>query len=99
MTRRAGALEESEYRRLLAEVGFERIEIEKTRISDAEDARQAAKRRRGGTRAYLRASVALISAPMYVSPSSTLRMASSTVSPLSCFVTNPSAPARNACQA
>jgi arsenite methyltransferase len=36
----AGALEESEYRRLLAEVGFEGIEIEPTRIYDAEDARQ-----------------------------------------------------------
>jgi ubiquinone/menaquinone biosynthesis C-methylase UbiE len=36
----AGALEESEYRRLLAEVGFEAIEIEPTRIYDAEDARQ-----------------------------------------------------------
>ena len=36
----AGALEESEYRRLLAEVGFEAIEIEPTRIYDTEDARQ-----------------------------------------------------------
>src|SRR5215203_7485012 len=32
---------------------------------------------------------------MYFSPSSTLRMASSTISPISCFVTKPSAPARN----
>ena len=35
----AGALEESEYRRLLAEVGFEEIDIEPTRIYRAEDAR------------------------------------------------------------
>jgi len=35
----AGALEETEYRRLLAEVGFEQIEIEPTRIYRAEDAR------------------------------------------------------------
>jgi arsenite methyltransferase len=35
----AGALEESEYRRLLAEVGFEEIEVEPTRIFRAEDAR------------------------------------------------------------
>ena len=35
----AGALEEAEYRRLLAEVGFEAIEIEPTRIYRAEDAR------------------------------------------------------------
>jgi len=35
----AGALEESEYRRLLAEAGFEEIEIEPTRIYKAEDAR------------------------------------------------------------
>lgn len=35
----AGALEESEYRRLLSEVGFEEIEIEPTRIYRAEDAR------------------------------------------------------------
>jgi len=35
----AGALEEAEYRRLLAEVGFEGIEIEPTRIYRAEDAR------------------------------------------------------------
>jgi arsenite methyltransferase len=35
----AGALEESEYRRLLADVGFEAIEIEPTRIYRAEDAR------------------------------------------------------------
>jgi arsenite methyltransferase len=34
----AGALEETEYRRLLAEVGFEAIEIEPTRIYRAEDA-------------------------------------------------------------
>lgn len=34
----AGALEESEYRRLLAEVGFEAIEVEPTRIFRAEDA-------------------------------------------------------------
>jgi SAM-dependent methyltransferase len=36
----AGALEEGEYRRLLAEVGFEAIEIEPTRIYRAEDARE-----------------------------------------------------------
>jgi len=36
----AGALEESEYRRLLAEAGFESIEIEPTRIYRAEDARE-----------------------------------------------------------
>ena len=36
----AGALEESEYRRLLAEAGFEDIEIEPTRIYRAEDARE-----------------------------------------------------------
>jgi len=36
----AGALEESEYRRLLADVGFEGIEIEPTRIYRAEDARE-----------------------------------------------------------
>jgi SAM-dependent methyltransferase len=36
----AGALEESEYRRLLAEAGFEAIEIEPTRIYRAEDARE-----------------------------------------------------------
>jgi arsenite methyltransferase len=35
----AGALEEGEYRRLLAEVGFEEIEVEPTRIYGAEDAR------------------------------------------------------------
>jgi SAM-dependent methyltransferase len=35
----AGALEEGEYRRLLAEVGFEAIEVEPTRIYGAEDAR------------------------------------------------------------
>jgi SAM-dependent methyltransferase len=35
----AGALEEAEYRRLLAAVGFEEIEIEPTRIYRAEDAR------------------------------------------------------------
>jgi arsenite methyltransferase len=35
----AGALEESEYRRLLAEAGFEAIEIEPTRIYRSEDAR------------------------------------------------------------
>ncbi len=35
----AGALEEPEYRRLLAEVGFEAIEVEPTRIYRAEDAR------------------------------------------------------------
>jgi arsenite methyltransferase len=35
----AGALEETEYGRLLAEVGFEQIEIEPTRIYRAEDAR------------------------------------------------------------
>jgi ubiquinone/menaquinone biosynthesis C-methylase UbiE len=35
----AGALEESDYRRLLAEVGFEAIEVEPTRIYRAEDAR------------------------------------------------------------
>jgi arsenite methyltransferase len=35
----AGALEETEYRRLLAEVGFEAIEVEPTRIYRAEDAR------------------------------------------------------------
>jgi len=34
----AGALEESEYRRLLAEVGFEAIEMEPTRIYRADDA-------------------------------------------------------------
>jgi arsenite methyltransferase len=36
----AGALEEGEYRRLLAEVGFEGIEVEPTRIYRAEDARE-----------------------------------------------------------
>jgi arsenite methyltransferase len=36
----AGALEEAEYRRLLAEVGFEQIEVEPTRIYGAEDARE-----------------------------------------------------------
>jgi arsenite methyltransferase len=36
----AGALEETEYRRLLAEVGFEEIEMEPTRIYRAEDARE-----------------------------------------------------------
>jgi len=36
----AGALEESEYRRLLTEAGFEDIEIEPTRIYRAEDARE-----------------------------------------------------------
>lgn len=35
----AGALQEAEYRRLLAEVGFEEIEVEPTRIYRAEDAR------------------------------------------------------------
>jgi len=35
----AGALEEGEYRRLLAEVGFEEIEVEPTRIYGTEDAR------------------------------------------------------------
>jgi arsenite methyltransferase len=35
----AGALQETEYRRLLAEVGFEGIEIEPTRVYRAEDAR------------------------------------------------------------
>ena len=35
----AGALEEPEYRRLLAEAGFEEIEVEPTRIYRAEDAR------------------------------------------------------------
>jgi len=35
----AGALQETEYRRLLAEVGFEEIEVEPTRIYRAEDAR------------------------------------------------------------
>jgi ubiquinone/menaquinone biosynthesis C-methylase UbiE len=35
----AGALEEADYRRLLAEVGFETIEVEPTRIYRAEDAR------------------------------------------------------------
>jgi ubiquinone/menaquinone biosynthesis C-methylase UbiE len=35
----AGALEEPEYRRLLAEVGFEAIEVEPTRVYRAEDAR------------------------------------------------------------
>jgi len=36
----AGALEEGEYRRLLAEVGFTGIEIEPTRVYRAEDARE-----------------------------------------------------------
>lgn len=36
----AGALEEDEYRSLLAEAGFEEIEIEPTRIYKAEDARE-----------------------------------------------------------
>jgi len=36
----AGALEESEYRRLLDEAGFEGIDIEPTRVYAAEDARQ-----------------------------------------------------------
>jgi SAM-dependent methyltransferase len=35
----AGALDESEYRRLLAAAGFEEIEVEPTRIYSAEDAR------------------------------------------------------------
>ena len=35
----AGALEESEYRRLLADAGFEGISIEPTRIYEFEDAR------------------------------------------------------------
>lgn len=35
----AGALEEDDYRRLLAEVGFEDVEVEPTRIYTAEDAR------------------------------------------------------------
>ncbi len=35
----AGALRETEYRSLLAEVGFEEIEVEPTRIYRAEDAR------------------------------------------------------------
>ena len=35
----AGALQESEYRHLLAEVGFEEIEVEPTRVYTAEDAR------------------------------------------------------------
>jgi len=35
----AGALQETEYRGLLAEVGFEEIEVEPTRIYRAEDAR------------------------------------------------------------
>lgn len=35
----AGALEEDEYRRLLAEVGFEDVEVEPTRIYTADDAR------------------------------------------------------------
>src|SRR5436309_1888870 len=35
----AGALQEAEYRGLLAEVGFEEIEVEPTRIYRAEDAR------------------------------------------------------------
>lgn len=35
----AGALQETEYRSLLAEVGFEKIEVEPTRIYRAEDAR------------------------------------------------------------
>ena len=35
----AGALEEAEYKRLLAEVGFEDIEVEPTRIYNTEDAR------------------------------------------------------------
>jgi hypothetical protein len=36
----AGALEESEFRRKLAAVGFESIEIEPTRIYHVEDARE-----------------------------------------------------------
>jgi hypothetical protein len=35
----AGALQESDYRSLLAEVGFEQIEVEPTRIYRIEDAR------------------------------------------------------------
>ena len=35
----AGALQETEYRSLLAEAGFEAIEVEPTRIYRAEDAR------------------------------------------------------------
>ena len=35
----AGALEEGDYRRLLAEVGFEEVEVEPTRIFAAQDAR------------------------------------------------------------
>ena len=35
----AGALEEDEYRRLLAEAGFEEVEVEPTRVYRAEDAR------------------------------------------------------------
>lgn len=34
----AGALEETEYRRLLAEVGFDDVEVEPTRVYDAADA-------------------------------------------------------------
>ena len=36
----AGALEENEYRALLAEVGFHDVDVEPTRIYHAEDARQ-----------------------------------------------------------
>jgi ubiquinone/menaquinone biosynthesis C-methylase UbiE len=36
----AGALEEQEFRTLLAEAGFEKIEIEPTRVYNAEDAEQ-----------------------------------------------------------
>src|SRR5690606_28886682 len=36
----AGALEESEFRSLLVEAGFEGVEIEPTRVYDPEDARQ-----------------------------------------------------------
>ena len=35
----AGALQESEYRQLLAEAGFEDIEIEPTRVYTADDSR------------------------------------------------------------
>ena len=35
----AGALQESEYRRLLAEAGFENIDIEPTRVYTADDSR------------------------------------------------------------
>ena len=46
----AGALEENEYRNKLASAGFEKVEIEPTRIYRVEDAREFLVRRRRGCR-------------------------------------------------